>query len=162
MNVSSIRQSMPSAPAKDFDGDGAGDGEDDGEDDGGGGTSAPVRRAPGVCRRRLGVAAGAPVSAPFRAMSRSSLSALVRLNAFFSSRSARTPETCGALMDVPLIVRVALRPVIDAERIFSPGAAMSTHRPVFEKKANWSPVVLAATVTTPVFSACPPAAAGEV
>jgi hypothetical protein len=81
----------------------------DGDDDWDGdwdGTSAPVRRAPGVCKRRFGVVAGAPVSAPFRAMSRSSFRALVRLNAFFSSRSARTPETCGALIDVPLIVRV--------------------------------------------------------
>lgn len=138
------------------------DGIDGGDDDGvWDGTSAPLLRAPGVCKRRLGVTDGAPVNAPFRAMSRSSFRAFVRLNPFFSSSIARTPETCGALIDVPLIVRVDVRLVIDAERMFSPGAAMSTHRPVFEKNANWSAVVLAATVTTPVFNALPPALAGD-
>jgi hypothetical protein len=124
-------------------------------------SARPAERAPGVCSRRFGVADGHPTRVPLRAILSRSASAAVRLKRFFSSSAATTPDTCGALMEVPLMVREAVRPAFEADRMFSPGAAMSVHLPVFEKKASPSVGVLAATVTTPDFSADPPAAAGE-
>jgi len=44
----------------------------------------------------------------------------------------RHPATCGEAIDVPLIVLVAVLLSIHNDRMFSPGAKMSTHEPMFE------------------------------
>jgi hypothetical protein len=45
---------------------------------------------------------------------------------------AAAPATCGAAIEVPLIVLVASGEVYHAEVIEEPGARMSTQRPVLE------------------------------
>ena len=51
----------------------------------------------------------------------------------FSKYSAATPATCGAAIEVPPIVRVAVLLVCQAEVIELPGAIISTHVPILEK-----------------------------
>ena len=46
---------------------------------------------------------------------------------------AATPATCGAAIDVPLSVAVAVSLVRQVERMLEPGAKMSTTLPKFEK-----------------------------
>jgi hypothetical protein len=59
---------------------------------------------------------------------------------------ATTPATCGAAIEVPDLLEVAVGPVIPAEMMCMPGAKMSTHEPRFEKSANASVEVVAPTV----------------
>src|SRR5688572_7416728 len=63
--------------------------------------------------------------------------------------SADRPATCGAAMDVPLMVLVAAVLPIQAEVMFWPGAKTSTQAPKFENAARTSRpavIVVAATV----------------
>jgi hypothetical protein len=46
---------------------------------------------------------------------------------------ATTPATCGAAIDVPDMMEVALGLVFEEEVILIPGAKMSTQEPRFEK-----------------------------
>src|SRR5262245_30656704 len=59
---------------------------------------------------------------------------------------AATPATCGAAIDVPLSVAVAVSFVKYDERIAEPGAKTSTTEPKFENDARASVRVLAPTV----------------
>jgi hypothetical protein len=59
---------------------------------------------------------------------------------------ATTPATCGAAIDVPDMLEVAVGLVIPAEMMCIPGAKMSTHEPRFEKSAKESVEVVAPTV----------------
>ena len=60
--------------------------------------------------------------------------------------SAAAPATCGAAIDVPLIVLVAVSLVIQAEVMFWPGAKMSVQVPKLENEARASVLVVAPTV----------------
>ena len=60
--------------------------------------------------------------------------------------SAATPATCGAAIDVPLIVLVAVSDVDHAEVMLEPGAKMSRHVPKFENDDRASLLVVAPTV----------------
>ena len=60
--------------------------------------------------------------------------------------SAATPATCGAAIDVPLMVLVAVLLVYHDEVMDEPGAKMSRHVPKFEYEARESVVVVAPTV----------------
>ena len=51
----------------------------------------------------------------------------------FCRKRAATPATCGAAIDVPLIVAVAVLLVYHADVMLEPGAKMSTTLPKFEK-----------------------------
>lgn len=62
------------------------------------------------------------------------------------SKAATAPETCGAAIDVPLMVLVAVFEVLQAEVMDEPGAKMSTQVPKFEYEARASVEVVAATV----------------
>ena len=59
---------------------------------------------------------------------------------------AATPATCGAAIDVPLIVAVAVLLVDHAEVMLEPGAKMSTTLPKFENDDRASVLVLDPTV----------------
>mmetsp|Transcript_83653 Transcript_83653/g.157476 ORF Transcript_83653/g.157476 Transcript_83653/m.157476 type:complete len:80 (-) Transcript_83653:1104-1343(-) len=54
---------------------------------------------------------------------------------FCPKNKATTPETCGAAMEVPDFDASAVSDAIPADRMFTPGANMSTHAPVFENEA---------------------------
>ena len=60
--------------------------------------------------------------------------------------SAAAPATCGAAIEVPLMVLVAVSLVFHAEVMFSPGAKMSVQVPKLEKEARASVLVVALTV----------------
>ena len=60
--------------------------------------------------------------------------------------SAIAPATCGAAIDVPLIVFVAVLLVCHAEVMLAPGANRSRHEPKFENDARASLDVVAPTV----------------
>src|SRR5690625_2910040 len=63
------------------------------------------------------------------------------------SRSrAAAPATCGAAMDVPLMVSSAVSPPIQAEVMSEPGAWMSTHEPTLVKSEAASLDVVEPTV----------------
>lgn len=64
-----------------------------------------------------------------------------------SSNKAAAPATCGAAIEVPLSVAVAVSFVAKAEVIELPGAKRSTHEPQFEYDARTSLDVVAPTVT---------------
>ena len=58
--------------------------------------------------------------------------------------NAAAPATCGADIEVPLIV---LEPLPSHHEVMpTPGARMSTHAPKLEKPANESPLSVAPTV----------------
>ena len=59
---------------------------------------------------------------------------------------AAAPATCGAAIEVPLIVLVAVSPVLQAEVMFWPGAKMSVQVPQLENEARASVFVEALTV----------------
>lgn len=61
--------------------------------------------------------------------------------------SAAAPATCGAAIDVPLIVAVATSDVCQEDVMFEPGANKSTHVPQFENDDRRSPVLVEATVS---------------
>jgi hypothetical protein len=61
--------------------------------------------------------------------------------------SAAAPVTCGAAIDVPLPVRVAVSPPMEALVMSTPGANRSTHEPVLENAARASSGPVAPTVT---------------
>src|SRR5215212_1744721 len=60
--------------------------------------------------------------------------------------SAAAPPTCGAAIEVPLMVLVAVLLPIQAPVMLTPGPKMSTQVPVSEKLALVSLIWLAATV----------------
>jgi hypothetical protein len=64
----------------------------------------------------------------------------------FCSTRAATPATWGVAIDVPLSVAVAVLLVRHAERMFDPGAKMSTTLPKFENDDRASVCVLEPTV----------------
>src|SRR5689334_15148715 len=66
---------------------------------------------------------------------------------FDSNTNAATPVTCGAAIDVPEIVFVAVSLVDHAEVIDEPGAKTSTHAPKFEKVERASLLVVEPTVS---------------
>src|SRR5690606_19637191 len=68
---------------------------------------------------------------------------------------AATPATCGAAIDVPLIVLVAVLEVDHAEGILGPGPKLSRQEPKFETDARLSLLAVAPTVLAP------PARVGE-
>jgi hypothetical protein len=49
------------------------------------------------------------------------------------STIAAAPATCGQAIDVPLITRLSVSEFLPADRIFEPGAKMSTQGPWLEK-----------------------------
>src|SRR5688500_17131795 len=57
------------------------------------------------------------------------------------------PVTCGAAIDVPLSTAVAVAEPRYAERIWTPGANRSTHRPLLDHDGRTSRRSVAATVT---------------
>src|SRR4051794_34151645 len=63
--------------------------------------------------------------------------------------TAATPAACGAAIDVPLMVRVAVSPVSQSDVMSTPGAYQSTHGPPSDHGAGASLRSLAATVMTP-------------
>ena len=65
---------------------------------------------------------------------------------FVPSTSAAAPATCGAAIEVPLIVAVAVSPVRAADRIRAPGANRSRQLPQFENDARASALSEAPTV----------------
>ncbi len=64
-----------------------------------------------------------------------------------SRYSAATPATCGAAIEVPLIVLVALSLVYHAEVMLCPGANRSRQLPKLENEARASPEVEAPAVS---------------
>ena len=58
--------------------------------------------------------------------------------------AAAAPATCGAAIDVPLMVLVV--PLSQVDLIACPGANISTHDPILEKMARVSAEVVAPTV----------------
>src|SRR5688500_4360655 len=67
---------------------------------------------------------------------------------FADSRSAAAPATCGAAMEVPLMVAFAVVELMPADAMPAPGAYRSTQGPKLEKEACRSEESLAATVKT--------------
>lgn len=65
---------------------------------------------------------------------------------FVSRNSAATPATCGAAIDVPEIVFVAVSLVFQAEVMLEPGAKISRQVPKFEKDERASVLVVEPTV----------------
>ncbi len=63
-----------------------------------------------------------------------------------ASTRAAAPATCGAAMEVPESVAVAVGLSIAADRIPTPGAKTSTQGPRFENQARWSSWPVAPTV----------------
>jgi hypothetical protein len=49
-----------------------------------------------------------------------------------ASTKAATPATCGDAMEVPLLMLVAVAPLLEAEVMLVPGAKISTQLPKFE------------------------------
>ena len=64
-----------------------------------------------------------------------------------SSKSAAAPATCGAAIEVPLRVRMALSLPFEADVMPTPGAKTSTQVPQFEKLARESADPVAPTVS---------------
>src|SRR5690348_2694434 len=60
--------------------------------------------------------------------------------------SAATPATCGAAIEVPLIVLVAVLLPIQSEIMSTPGANRSTQAPKLENSGRWSAEFVAPTV----------------
>lgn len=58
------------------------------------------------------------------------------------------PATCGAGMEVPLSVAVAVAPVCQAEPMLTPGACRSTQEPVSDQAGTRSVGPVAASVIT--------------
>src|SRR4051812_25115754 len=103
--------------------------------------------APDQNSRRLAV----PVGMPLRRLSDAALTIAFRTVAgdavrLFCRNRAATPAACGAAIDVPLIVFVAVSLVAHADVMLCPGAKMSTTLPKFENDARASLIVLAPTV----------------
>jgi hypothetical protein len=67
-------------------------------------------------------------------------------NGLDSRYKAATPVTCGAAIDVPEMVLVAVEEVYQADFIDDPGASKSTTDPKFEKEEKPSLEVVAPTV----------------
>ena len=65
---------------------------------------------------------------------------------FCDKASAATPATCGAAIEVPLSVRVALSDECPADTMLEPGANTSRHEPKFENDDRSSVDVVEPTV----------------
>ena len=65
---------------------------------------------------------------------------------FVSRKSAATPATCGAAIEVPEIVLVAVSLVLQEEVMLEPGAKMSRQVPKLENEERASALVVAPTV----------------
>ena len=63
--------------------------------------------------------------------------------------SAKAPETIGAAMEVPDLVKIAVSDVIPAAKISRPGAQILMHAPVLLDSARTSPSPMLATAMTP-------------
>ena len=110
---------------------------------GGGGGGAPKSE----CRSRFGDPVPALVILFGVALSFNALSTAAGVAEGFASRyRAATPATCGAAIEVPLIVFVAVLLVYHAEVMLEPGAKMSTQVPMLEKEERASVEVDEATV----------------
>src|SRR5688572_20749487 len=93
---------------------------------GGGGGVVPVP----VKSSRFGEPLPGLPTTPVVAALVSALVTCAAVNDGFAARtSAAAPATCGAAIDVPLIVFVAVLLVCQAEVMLTPGAKMSTHEP---------------------------------
>src|SRR3954463_13651430 len=75
---------------------------------------------------------------------------------------AAAPATCGAAIEVPFSVAVAVALPIQSDLTLTPGATRSTQLPKFEKSANPSALLLAATVMAEGTSAGVSSQASEV
>lgn len=98
-------------------------------------------------RNLLGVLAGRELMAPSVAIHlRTSVARAVVKAGCMESSCAAAPATCGAAIEVPLIVLVAVSEVAHAALMPEPGARMSTQRPWFEKYERESDRVVEPTV----------------
>src|SRR4051794_25482157 len=64
-------------------------------------------------------------------------------------KTAAAPAACGAAIEVPLMVLVAVSLLFQSEVMLTPGANQSTQLPTSDHDAAWSSRSTAATVMTP-------------